>query len=129
LENNKDRRYIDRIPIPGSKVYHRKSAFFLGFKRYKGPSNLSDITKSTISIPERLSYDKKISLDVKIIFPQNISVNMKGFISTIEEDPSLGKIKTIVQFYPYGYGKKYNNFRTKKKLARILSHFSQNSKA
>jgi hypothetical protein len=50
---------------------------------------------------------------------------MKGIISGFEPDPQGHWIKTIIQFNPYGYGKKYNSFRSKKRLDRVLYYYHQ----
>ena len=65
MSESKDRRYIDRIMIPGAKLYYKKSSRFTYFKRYRGPLYLADITKSTISVPEKLSLHIKTDLDLK----------------------------------------------------------------
>jgi len=127
LSKAKDRRYIDRLMIPGAKVYYKKSTRFTFLNRYHGPLHLSDITKSTISIPEKLEMPSKTDLELKIIFPEENLINMKGIISGFEPDPKGHWIKTIIQFNPYGHGKKYNSFRLKKRLDRILTYYHHNN--
>jgi hypothetical protein len=128
VSENKDRRYIDRIMIPGAKVYYKKSNGVTLFKRYRGPLYLADITKSTMSVPEKLLLHIKTNLDLKIVIPENQIINMKGIISGFETDINSQSVKTIIQFNPFGHGKKYNSFRSKKKLGRFLAHYYQSGK-
>ena len=128
MSESKERRYIDRIMIPGAKVYYKKSSGFTYFKRYRGPFYLIDITKSTISVPEKLSLHIKTGLDLKIVIPENQIISMKGIISGFETDINSQSVKTIIQFNPYGHGKKYNSFRSKKKLDRFLTDYYQSKK-
>ena len=128
MSESNDRRYIDRIMIPGAKVYYKKSSGFTYFKRYRGPLYLTDITKSTVSVPEKLSLHIKTGLDLKIVIPENQIISMKGIISGFETDINSQSVKTIIQFNPYGHGKKYNSFRSKKKLDRFLADYYQSEK-
>ena len=128
MSENKDRRYIDRIMIPGAKVYYKKSSGFTYLKRYNGPLFLTDITKSTISVPEKLSLHIKTGLDLKIIIPENQVISMKGIISGFENDINSRSVKTVIQFNPFGHGKQYNSFRSKKKLDRFLAYYYQSGK-
>jgi hypothetical protein len=127
LSEAKDRRYIDRLMIPGAKVYYKKSTRFTFFNRYHGPLHLADITKSTVSIPEKLEMPSKTDLELKIIFPEENLLNMKGIISGFEPDPQGHWTKTIIQFNPYGHGKKYNSFRSKKRLDRVLNYYHEHT--
>ena len=127
LSEAKDRRYIDRLMIPGAKVYYKKLTRFTFFNRYQGPLHLTDITKSTISIPEKIEMPSKTDLELKIVFPEENLINMKGIISGFEHDPKGDWIKTIVQFNPYGHGKKYNSFRSKKRLDRVLTYYHEHN--
>ena len=128
MSENKDRRYIDRIMIPGAKVYYKKSSGFTYLKRYHGPLFLADITKSTISVPEKLSLHIKTGLDLKIVIPENQVLSMKGIISGFENDINSQSVKTVIQFNPFGHGKQYNSFRSKKKLDRFLAYYCQSGK-
>jgi hypothetical protein len=128
LNEGKDRRYIDRLIIPGAKVYYKKLAGFAIFHRYHGPLHLSDITKSTISIPEKIDLPSKTNLNLKIIFPEENLINMKGIIAGFEPDPKGQWTKTIIQFNPYGHGKMYNSFRSKKRLDRFLAYYFKATK-
>ncbi len=128
MSESKDRRYIDRIMIPGAKVYYKKSSRFTYFTRYHGPLHLADITKSTISVPEKLALHIKTDLDLKIVIPENRIISLKGIICGFENDINSQSIRTIIQFNPYGYGKKYNSFRSKKKLDHFLDYYSQSRK-
>ena len=121
MQGDKDRRYIDRIYIPGASIYYRKLSRFNFFRRYQGPMSLADISKSTLSVPEHLSYKSRTVLDLKIILPENQIINLKGAISGFEMNNDSKTNKTIIQFQPYGYGKEYNSFRSKRKLDRFLS--------
>ena len=128
MAENKERRYIDRVMIPGAKVYYKKSVGFALFKRYRGPLFLADITKSNISVPDKLSLHIKTCLDLKIVIPENQVLSMKGIISGFENDINSQSVKTVIQFNPFGHGKQYNSFRSKKKLDRFLASYYQSGK-
>ena len=125
MNNADDRRYIDRIIIPGAKVYYRRTSRCTWFAKFQGPLHLNDITKSAISVPRKLSIPKKINLELKIIIPENEILKMKGKVSKVKEDATGKFIKTIIQFNPFGNEKEYNSFRAKKKLDHYLNKYYQ----
>jgi hypothetical protein len=121
MQNDKERRYIDRIYIPGASLYYRKFTRFNFLKRFHGPMSLTDISKSTVSIPAQLSFKTRTVLDIKIILPKNQIINLKGAIRGFETNHANNSYKTVIQFQPYGYGREYNSFRSKRKLDRFLA--------
>jgi hypothetical protein len=120
MQDDQDRRYIDRLFIPGASLYYRKLDRFNFLRRYQGPIALTDISKSTVSIPEQLVLKSKTLLDLKIILPENQIISLKGSVRGFETNIEKNKFKTIIQFQPFGYGREYNSFRVKKKLDRFF---------
>jgi hypothetical protein len=120
-----DRRYIDRLSIPGTRVFFKKTVGFSLFRKYKGPYSLSDITKCTISLTDKIRLPVRTDLNLKLIFPDKHLLNMKGSIRGFEHDAQGRFYKTVIQFNPFGNGKKYNSFRTKKRLERLLTYYQQ----
>ena len=123
MNDSNDRRYIDRIIIPGAKVYYKKTSRFSCFTKFQGPLQLTDITKSAISVPKKLPFPKKIDLELKIIMPENEALSMKGKVRGIKEDANGKFVNTIIQFNPFGSEKEYNSFRTKKRLDQFLNKY------
>ncbi len=123
MNESNDRRYIDRIIIPGAKVFYKKTSRFSYFKKFQGPLHLTDITKSAISVPKKLPFPKRFDLELKIVMPENEVLGMKGKVRGFKEDSSGKFINTIIQFNPFGSEKEYNSFRTKKKLDQFLNKY------
>lgn len=124
MQNLNERRYADRVYIPDGKIFYRKLEKFMMLSRYQGPVRLEDITKSTISIPGELQYPRHTPVELKISAPGFPDICLKGQVMDYEEDQGSGMIKTIIQIMPFGQGKTYNSFKTKKKLDKILSQSS-----
>ena len=123
MNESNDRRYIDRIIIPGAKVYYKKTSRFSCFKKFQGPVQLTDITKSAISVPKKLPFPNKFDLELRIIMPENQTLSMKGKVRGIKADSTGKFVSTIIQFNPFGSEKEYNSFRTKKKLDHFLNMY------
>ena len=121
MENSNERRYADRINVPEGRIFYRKLEKFMSLSRYQGPVQLEDMTKSTLSIPVHLPYKIHTQVEVKISAPGYSDICIKGQVQDFELDNKTGNTKTIIQIMPFGQGRIYNSFKTKKKLDKFLS--------
>ena len=116
MENNKERRYIDRVELPLAQIYYRPLDRYTVFRNYHGPLDLADISKSAMRIYGKLVEDKNIAVEIKLVVPGFSRICMKCRIMGFDERNTC----TIVQFLPFGIGRNYNTFRAKEKLEQLV---------
>ena len=116
----KDRRYMDRISIPGSTLYYRSEGKSLLLNNYHGPVQIVDLCKSSISIAGKLHRRTTRCLQIKINIPDYSPLKLKGQILGCIKDPMGNIRKTIIQILPFGYQAQYNSFKNKKRLLQLL---------
>ncbi len=117
MNKSKERRYIDRIEVPGASVFYRRNSRVNFVLPFLGPVRLVDISKSALRVESELLFSKNTRLQLKICFPGKPAVFVKGKVSAIDR----GSGQSVIQLLPFGYGTDYNSFYSKTNLEMLLA--------
>ncbi len=125
MSDQKERRFYERIQIPGAEVAYRARKRFNWFSGYDGPVPMKDITKSGICFKLKTRLERGATVEIKINIPGEEQFSVTGNIVWTNIDRSPDDGYAGVQFRPFGKGHHYNSFRTHERLEQITQHFAE----
>jgi hypothetical protein len=125
MNNPKERRFYERLVIPGAEVAYRLRKNFNWFGGYNGPVPMKDITKSGICFRLSTFLDRGTPLEIKVLIPGQEPFAVKGDIVWANKLSTASGSFAGVQFKPFGKGRRYNSFKTHEKLEQITRQFSK----
>ena len=125
MSDQKERRFYERIQIPGAEVAYRERQKLNWFKGYNGPVPMKDITKSGICFKLMNRLERGATVEIKISIPGEEQFSVTGNIVWTNMDRSSDDGYAGVQFRPFGKGHQYNSFRTHERLEHITQHFAK----
>jgi len=102
-----ERRSLKRIQVPGAKVRHRRLTGLGVFNIMSKPSDIVDISKSGLSFEINEELESGESIQVKLIFPDGKSFDLKGKIRWYKQTQSQN-IRVGIQFTAFGSNRRYN---------------------
>ncbi len=121
MDQEKERRYIDRIVLPETIVYFRRDGKINFIKPFQGPIRLIDISKSAARLADEMPFGTNTVLELKIIVPGYPAIYLKGRIREIDHLTH----NSIIQILPFGIGRAYNSFHVKARFDLLLSRIVQ----
>jgi len=123
MEEQKERRYIDRKTWPEAVVFYRRNTRVNFIRPFQGPVRLIDISKSAMRVRAELAFARNTDLQLKICIPGNPAIFLKGRVSSIDHENQ----HSIIHVLPFGYGDGYNSFHAKSILELMLNENFNNS--
>ena len=123
----KERRTYPRVIIEGANVAYKQQEKFDLFGRYSAYFPLRDLAKGGICLEMDSRLDSGITLDMKVSFPGEKYVQVKGTIVWSENITGNGRIFAGVRFLPFGKGRMYNSFECWDSLEQIIGNYSSNT--
>ncbi len=109
----------ERPEFPGGEVYFKKAGKFSFLKRFRGPLNLSQLSKSSVKISGLIPVKVKTCLDLKIVLSGKESILLRGYFNG-PQDPAGEDVQSQIQLLPFGDGRNYNSFSAKKILETLI---------
>ena len=123
MEDFKERRHLERFSIPGAKTLYKIHKKINLLSRYNGPTNLKDITKNGACIEIKEDLQPGCLLILLIIVPGEEKFNVRGQVVWTKKVPVQNSGLAGIQFSPYGEGKPYNSFKTRKTLEKLTQQY------
>ena len=99
---------IERTHLPGTLLKYRQLNNVGFFPLLSKPVEVCDFSKSGICFYGDGSIQDGDHVLMKVIFPDGKKLRLKGEIRWAKENTSLNHFRYGVQFFPFGYGGKYN---------------------
>jgi len=125
MSDPKERRFFERISIPGAEVSYRKSKRFNWFNGFTGPVPMKDITKGGICFKIQTPLAEGMTIEIKVVIPGEAPFDVKGNIVWANQFQASDEPYAGVQFRPFGKGRHYNSFRTHERLENITRQFAK----
>lgn len=125
MSDPKERRFYERISIPGAVVSYRTKKRFNWFNGFAGPVPMKDITKSGICFKIQTPLTEGRTVEIKVNIPGHVSFGVMGNIVWANQTAVSDEAYAGVQFKPFGKGRQYNSFRTHEQLEHITRQFAQ----
>ena len=123
MSNSKERRFYERISIPGAEVSYRQKKRFNWFNGYMGPVPMKDITKSGICFRLEAPLERGATVEIKVHIPGVDQFSVHGDIVWADTGAVKEALYAGVQFKPFGKGRRYNSFSTHERLEHISHQF------
>ncbi len=127
MSDPKERRFYERISIPGAEVSYRPRKSFNWFSGFNGPVPMKDITKSGICFRLDTPIGKGATLEIKVRIPGEEPFSVKGEIVWADYIASINGTYAGIQFKPFGKGRHYNSFKTHERLEHITRQFTKSN--
>ena len=128
LDEEKERRYQERIHFQNGKVYCEEKSAFGFIKQYSDSGKLNDITKSGVSFDTHKHITRGDIVQLKIDIPGEKNIQVKGQVMWVSHDEHETNHTIGVQFLPFGSMKQYNSFNTRERLEKLVGKSSTNNK-
>ena len=124
MDQNEDRRALDRVRIKGAEVFYRFSKEMNLLSPFSGPGPLEDLTWSSLRFTTGKSLHAGELVEVEISIPNEDKVRIRGYLIWTSDMPVNEKYYAVVQFLPYGTGKSYNSMKVKDRLQELVEKYS-----
>ena len=125
MNQESNRRTIDRVQIPHGSVYYKPEIHLNILNRYSGPEFLSDISKSGAGFIVSHALSKNDYIRVKFNIPGEKSIVLHGHVRWVSSEAIFGKNRIGMQFSPYGYKSKYNAIYKLERLGSLGEKYQQ----
>ena len=103
-----DKRTIDRARIPGTQLQYKKLGNTGLFSPMSKPVDVRNFSKSGLSFYGEGNVHHGDPILMKVIFPDGKHLRLKGEVRWARQDDAPDRYSIGVQFFPFGYGGKYN---------------------
>jgi len=119
-----DRRYLDRLEIPGAKVEY---IIQNGKTAQTGLINLTKIS-ARFYINHKFKAGEVVELAIKIKDKETIKVKGNVVWTQNVKESEFKKANAVVQFLPFGTDERYNTIESYELLAQLEEEYSQDFK-
>lgn len=123
MEQNEDRRALDRIRIAGAEVFYRFSKEMHLLAPFNGPGPLEDLTWSSLRFTTDKSLHAGEMVEVELSIPHEDKIRIRGYLIWTSDLPIQDKYYAVVQFLPYGTGRMYNSLKVKDRLQELVDKY------
>jgi hypothetical protein len=126
MSETTERRALNRIEIPSAEVLYKPIKRFNLFSTLTGPTNLINISKSGACFISKNSLEKGSEVMLKLFIPEQDPLFVKASTVWISANQEHSQMSVGVQFKPFGKGKAYNSFESKKILEKLYKVYNKN---
>jgi len=119
-----DRRYLDRLEIPGAKVEYTCEN---GRTANTGLINLTKISVR-FYINHKLKIDELVDLSIQVKDKEIINVKGNVIWTQSAKDNEFKKANAVIQFLPFGTDDRYNTLQSYELLAQLEEEYIQDFK-
>lgn len=116
MTQSKDRQTQTRTNFPNTLLLIKQSQSFLNRFSYKGQNEIVNLSKSGAGIISTLRFKKGEAIKLKIKFPGEKDLILKGNIKWTNQINGNGTYRSGIQFHPFGDKKYYNSIANLKRL-------------
>ena len=119
MKQSTDRQTQIRTNFPNTSLFIKQTQSFIKKYSYNGQNEIVNLSKSGAGIISNLRLKKDEIIKLKIKFPGEKDLILKGKIKWTNQINGNGTYRSGIQFHPFGDKKYYNSIENLKRLNNL----------